>query len=209
MAYAPIQGGDWFRQLNNNFEVLEAAELIELASEEETITGTDDTKGVTPAGLAAVTAGSARAGLVELATDAEAQAMADDTRALTPANLAAITAGSASSGLVELATDTEAQAGTDTERAVTPSGLFTSIQGLHMLSFVGSGSSGSCAMTGAGLGDTVLSITGSSGSAMAGDQSSLFESEISVADQIQQTSGSSLSDYTYLALLYSRGSAGG
>ena len=80
MPYNSIQGSDWMEQLNENFKVLENAELIELASEAETITGTDATKGVTPAGLKAkldahilagkhtVTAGEATANTLDITT---------------------------------------------------------------------------------------------------------------------------------------------
>jgi hypothetical protein len=56
MAYGRIDGSDWLKQLNDNFDVLELAELIELASNAETITGTDATKGVSPAGFIAALA---------------------------------------------------------------------------------------------------------------------------------------------------------
>jgi hypothetical protein len=56
MAYAPIQNIDWLAQLNENFTVIENAELIELASEAEVIAGVDATKGVTPAGIVAMLA---------------------------------------------------------------------------------------------------------------------------------------------------------
>lgn len=69
------------------------AGIVELATTAETITGTDATRAVTPAGLAARTATEARAGIVELATTAEASAGTDTTRAVTPAGVkAAITA---------------------------------------------------------------------------------------------------------------------
>lgn len=66
---------------------------VELATDAETITGTDTARAVTPAGLAALTATAARDGLVELATDAEAKTGTDTARAVTPANLAAVLAG--------------------------------------------------------------------------------------------------------------------
>jgi predicted metalloprotease with PDZ domain len=91
MVYAPIQGSDWLRQINQNFETIETAQLIELASEAETITGTDATKGVTPAGLQAKVASATAKGIVELATDAEAIAGTDADRSVTPATLAAVT----------------------------------------------------------------------------------------------------------------------
>lgn len=62
--------------------------IVELATATETTAGTDTTRAVTPAGLAALTATETRAGLVELATSAEAIAGTDTTRAVTPAGLA-------------------------------------------------------------------------------------------------------------------------
>lgn len=68
--------------------------IVELATATETATGTDTTRAVTPAGLAALTASEARAGLVELATDAEAQALTDDTKIITALKLATAFQGS-------------------------------------------------------------------------------------------------------------------
>lgn len=62
--------------------------FIELATSAEVITGADTTRGVTPAGLASLTATTTRRGLVELATNAEAGAGTDTERAITPAALA-------------------------------------------------------------------------------------------------------------------------
>lgn len=62
--------------------------IVELATATETATGTDTTRAVTPAGLAALTASETRAGLVELATDAEAQALTDGTKIITALKLA-------------------------------------------------------------------------------------------------------------------------
>lgn len=84
MAYKQVHGSDWMNQINNNFTLLEDAALIELASNAETITGENTTKGVTPAGLAAglaaklgafvkagthaVTGGEATAGTLDITT---------------------------------------------------------------------------------------------------------------------------------------------
>ena len=62
MAYEQVRGSNWMNQINNNFALLEDAELIELASSAETITGTDTAKAVTPAGFAAGLAAFAKAG---------------------------------------------------------------------------------------------------------------------------------------------------
>lgn len=62
--------------------------VVELATNAETITGTDTARAVTPAGLTSRTALESRTGLVQLATTAEAQALANDAKALTPKKLA-------------------------------------------------------------------------------------------------------------------------
>lgn len=67
--------------------------IVELATSAETITGTDTTRAVHPAGLASLTATETRSGLIELATVAEAQAMSDAVRALSPARLASAFGG--------------------------------------------------------------------------------------------------------------------
>lgn len=66
---------------------------VELATDAETITGTDAARAVTPAGLAALTATGTRKGLVELAIDAEAKTGTDTARAITAANLRAVLTG--------------------------------------------------------------------------------------------------------------------
>ena len=101
--------------------------IAELATPEEVQDGKDDTRIVTPAGLASRTATEERAGLVELATSAEVKAGTDSARAVTPAGLKSAmdgrTASGDQTGLVELATNDEVQAGIDSEKAVTPAGL--------------------------------------------------------------------------------------
>jgi hypothetical protein len=116
MAYSQIQGSDWLAQLNSNFSVIENAELIELASDAETITGTDATKGVTPAGLQAKVASATAKGIAELATSAETITGTDTARVVTPAGLKATldarmisgkhtaTAGEATAETLEIAT---------------------------------------------------------------------------------------------------------
>lgn len=70
--------------------------IVELATGAETITGTDGTRAVTPAGLDSaldsriVAATASAAGIVELASDAEALALSATDRAVTPGNLGAI-----------------------------------------------------------------------------------------------------------------------
>lgn len=68
--------------------------IVELATATETITGTDTTRAVTPAGIASLTASEARAGLVELATSAESQALSDDTKIITALKLSTAFQGS-------------------------------------------------------------------------------------------------------------------
>lgn len=70
-----------------------AAGLVELATNAETQTGTDATRAVTPAGLAATTGTTTRAGVLELATTAEAQTGSDTARAVTPANVRSVLGG--------------------------------------------------------------------------------------------------------------------
>lgn len=116
------------------------AGIVELATNAETITGSDTVRAVTPAGLAAAVstlvpdATDTVKGKVELATNAETVTGTDTVRATTPAGVkahvdAAISAASVPDasetvkGKVELATNAEAVTGTDTVRAVTPAGL--------------------------------------------------------------------------------------
>jgi hypothetical protein len=61
--------------------------FVELATDSETITGTDANRAVTPLSLASLTSTDARRGLVELATTGEATTGTDTARAVTPAGL--------------------------------------------------------------------------------------------------------------------------
>lgn len=179
---------------------------VELATDAETITGTDDTRAVTPAGLAALTATATRDGLVELATDAEAITGADTARAVTPANLAAavtthVAASTASvAGKVELATDAEAKTGTDTARAVTAANLRAVLTGIKTISFDGRNNVGACTATGAVAGMKVLGVFGMTAGAL-GTAAASFESTITVNDQIQQSAVGDLSLNDYTAIL--------
>lgn len=67
--------------------------VVELATDTETIAGTDTTRAVTPFGLNALTASTTRKGIVELATDAETATGTDTTRAVTPANITSLGIG--------------------------------------------------------------------------------------------------------------------
>lgn len=70
---------------------------------------------------------------------------------------------------------------------------------LQYMRFQGSDGAGSCALSGALVGEQVLALTGLVG--VTGDKSADFETEITVADQIQQTSEDDLSEYWYEAHL--------
>lgn len=74
---------------------------------------------------------------------------------------------------------------------------------LQYKTFIGNDGAGSCTLTGVLVGDTVSSLTGLVGS--TGDQHTLFESVITVADQIQQVSISDLSAKWYRVYLISPG----
>ena len=63
---------------------------VELATDAETITGTDTGRAVTPAGLQAKVASATAKGIAELATDAETITGTDAARVVTPANLKAM-----------------------------------------------------------------------------------------------------------------------
>ena len=82
--------------------------IVELATDAETIAGTDAARAVTPASLAAAgttlvpAASDTVAGRVELATSAETITGSDATRAVTPAGLAAKVASDTAAGIVEL-----------------------------------------------------------------------------------------------------------
>src|SRR3990167_6682466 len=97
--------------------------VVELATDAETITGTDTARAITPANLAARNATSTRTGIIEIATDAETITGTDTARAITPANLAARNATPTRTGIIEIATDAETITGTDTARAITPANL--------------------------------------------------------------------------------------
>ena len=68
-----------------------ATGVVELATDAETLTGTDTARAITPANLAARTATETRTGVVELATTAEVVTGTDTARAVTPAGVAAKT----------------------------------------------------------------------------------------------------------------------
>lgn len=116
-----------------------AAGIVELATTVEAAAGTDTSRAVTAAGVAAyvaaaiVAASDTVAGKVELATNAEAITGTDTVRAVTPAGVKAVVdarvvaASATVSGIVELATDAETTTGTDTVRATTPANVKAAI----------------------------------------------------------------------------------
>lgn len=122
------------------------AGILEIATQAETDTGTDDARAVTPLKLAtrltAVLAGYQPAGsyqpldsdltaIAALATTAYGRALL--TLADQAALLAAIGAATTTaSGVVELATDAEAIAGTDAVSAVTPASLAAALDALSV-----------------------------------------------------------------------------
>lgn len=134
------------------------AGIVELATTDEVLAGTDSQRAVTPAGLAKLLATNSRAGLICLATSDETKGGADaekavtaaalkaaldarsandsvaaggtsETHFLTPKSVLAIEAGTGKRGLVELATEEEAKAGVDETKAVTPAGLKAAFEG--------------------------------------------------------------------------------
>lgn len=109
-------------------------------------------------------------------------------------------ASATASGIVELATDAESKAGTDTARAITPAALRAVLAGLKTISFDGRSGAGSCTATGAVVGMKVLAVFGLTAGAL-GNAAASFESTITVADQIQQSSASNLSANDYVAVL--------
>lgn len=146
-------------------------------------------------------------GQTTFASDAEAITGTSTSKVLSPKNLAAaatthVAASSATvAGKVELATDAESIAVTDAVRAVTPHGLGAALASIDVISFVGKNGAGACTMTGVKAGDVVFSVTGVV-AADVGSQGSLFESVITVNDQIQQSSATNLSTKVYSALIY-------
>lgn len=105
--------------------------IVELATDAETITGTDTSRAVTPHSAKATLsnafdnwgATTTSKGTVELATDAETITGTDSDRVVTPSSLASLTATDSRKGLIELATLPEVLAKTDISRGVTPAGL--------------------------------------------------------------------------------------
>lgn len=112
--------------------------LLQIATQAETIAGTETTKAVSPANLQAKTASTSALGIVQLATSAEANAGVSTSKVVTPSALNSRIATISQTGLIEIATSAEVNAGIDTDRAVTPANLAartasTSLTGLVAL----------------------------------------------------------------------------
>lgn len=75
---------------------------------------------------------------------------------------------------------------------------------IKVWSFTGKTGAGACTLTGVPVGSVVLSVTGVA-AGTKGNQAANFESVITVADQIQQSSASDLSANVYEALIYLKG----
>ena len=104
---------------------------VELATAAETQAGTDNTRAVTPAGLAAAGATKLRTPrtLTIGNTGKNFDGSADVSWSLAEVGVTAAT--ETASGIVELATAAETQAGTDNTRAVTPAGLAAAFKGAN------------------------------------------------------------------------------
>jgi hypothetical protein len=113
---------------------------------------------------------------------------------------AAATASATQKGPVELATDAEAIAGADTTRAITPANLAAQQAKIVDWSFAGAAAPGACTLTGAAVGDKVLSVTGVAAGTV-GNQAAKFESVITVVNQIQQSDAGNLAANIYIARL--------
>lgn len=83
-----IMAYDWIQLEVNRDQATETVlGLVEIATQTETNTGTNDTAAVTPLKLAGRTATETRTGIAEIATQAETDAGTDDERIVTPLKL--------------------------------------------------------------------------------------------------------------------------
>jgi hypothetical protein len=98
---------------------------IEIATQAETNTGTDDVRAITPLKLASRTATETRTGIAEIATQTEVNTGANDTMIVTPAKLHARVASETLQGLIAIATQTDVDTATNDTEAVTPTKLWT------------------------------------------------------------------------------------
>lgn len=103
-------------------------------------------------------------------------------------------------GQTTFCSDAEVKAGTNTTKVVSPARVSTAIGTLVLINFVGKNLAGACTAVGLKAGDVVLSVTGIA-AADVGDKASLFETVITVNDEIQQLSATNLSTKVYSALI--------
>lgn len=105
------------------------AGLVQLATSAETITGTNATKAVTPAALAAKVSSETASGIIQIATGSEVAAGTNDTKAVTSlklknyVDLRVVSSSESARGIIQIATQAEVNAGTDNTKAVTPAKL--------------------------------------------------------------------------------------
>lgn len=109
-------------------------------------------------------------------------------------------ASATSAGLVELATNAEARAGSSTALSTTPANVANMFAGLKFITVDGRNGAGAITATGAVVGDVVVGVAGLTAGAL-GAATASFESAITVADQVQQSSASNLSANDYLVVL--------
>lgn len=87
-AASTSSAADWIQLEVNRDQATESVlGLVEIATQTETNTGTNDTAAVTPLKLAGRTATETRTGIAEIATQAETDAGTDDERIVTPLKL--------------------------------------------------------------------------------------------------------------------------
>ena len=129
-GYAPLTAGSVVPDVNLPTASETVRGPLEIATQAETDTGTDDTRAVTPLKLATkpvLQATEAVVGGGELATQAETNTGTDDLRIVTPLKLANATsllqATDTQKGALEIATGAEVITGTDNVRAITPLAL--------------------------------------------------------------------------------------
>lgn len=134
------------------------------------------------------------------ASNVQALAESSSTVALVPSNLAALGGTTSFAGLLALATNAIGLAGTDTAKALTAAILAYVLTQVKIESFMGHNLTGACTLTGVKIGDLVLGVTGI-GSTLVGDLSGSFETTITVADQIQQSSNTDLHLNQYMVVI--------
>ena len=96
---------------------------VELATNLETQTGTDNQRAITPAALSSRNAITTRSGIIRVATNAEVIAGIVSDACLTPNNLGFRVATETNAGIAQIATLAEVNTGTDDNTIVTPDKL--------------------------------------------------------------------------------------